>query len=192
MTSQNPAYAQIGVIYRFCAQSMRYPTSQWFTDSYLQILYDFLRTLGGTKEIETLQQQIATAANALEPLQVEYTRLFINGIPHVVAPMYAGVYIDKTLRGKFSEEILTYYGKCGYTLSNSGDLPDNLVHQLEFLSFLAEDGDQAAEEEFLRRFFLRWFPVFASRIKEEAVHPFYPVIVSIIDFFTKEEEEYGV
>jgi len=192
MASQNPAYAQISVIYRFCAQSMRYPSTQWFTDNYLQTLYDFLRTLRGTKEIEILQQEIETAGKALEPLQVEYTRLFINGVPHVVAPMYAGVYIDRSLRGKFSEEILTYYAQCGYTLSTPGDLPDNLVHQLEFLSFLAEDGNQNAEEEFLRRFFLRWFSMFASRINKEALHPFYPVIVSIIDFFTKEEEEYGV
>lgn len=192
MTSHNPAYAHISVIYRFCAQSMRYPDADWLTDNYLQTLYDFLTILGGTDEIQLLQQEIQSAAQSLEQLQVEYTRLFINGVPHVIAPLYGGVYIDQSLRGKFSEEISVYYANSGYSLNKHGDLPDNLVHQLEFLSFLAEDGNQAAEEEFLRRFFLPWFSVFAPRIKEEAAHPFYPVIVSIIDFFTKEEEEYGV
>lgn len=192
MTHHQPAFEQLAAIYRFCAQSMIYPSKEWFTGIYINSLYSFLEVLGGQEEIDKLQKMFTDEEDSLETLQVEYTRLFITGVPHVIAPPYASVYIDKSLRGKYSEEILKFYQLSGFTLNKHADLPDNIVHQLEFLSLLTEDGNQKAEEEFIRLFFLPWFPVFASRVRKEAELPFYPVIVSIIEFFTKEEEEYGV
>lgn len=171
---------------------MHYPSAEWFNDQYLNGLYSLLESLGGTEELAALQQAFAGDSDKLETLQVEYTRLFITGVPHVAAPPYASVYLDKTLKGKFSEDILGFYHRAGYVLNEHVDLPDNIVHQLEFLSLLAEDGNQKTEGEFIRRFVWPWFPTFSSRVRKEAEHPFYPVIVSIIDFFTKEEEEYGV
>jgi len=178
----------IATLYRFCAQSMQYPEANWFTDKYLASLNTLLQTLGGADEINNLQKAIAESSNLLEDLQVEYTRLFINGVPHVAAPPYASVYLEKTLKGKYSEEILLFYQFHGYTLAESSDLPDSLIHQLEFLSYLAEDKNRSAEEEFLNRFFLPWFPIFSANVLEEAQHPFYHIIISIIEFFTKEEE----
>lgn len=184
--------AHIATLYRFCAQSMQYPDSEWFTDNYLTCLYGLLDALGGSEEKSILQAEFNGSKDILEDLQVEYTRLFINGVPHVAAPPYASVYLEKTLRGKYSDTILTFYRSLGYTLTEKADLPDSLIHQLEFLSFLAEDNNQASEEEFLARFFLPWFSIFAAKVKEEAQHPFYRTIVSFIDFFTKEDMEYGV
>lgn len=182
----------IATLYRFCAQSMQYPEPEWFSEKYLASLYKLLEALGGREEIETLQAAFSTSRDILEDLQVEYTRLFINGIPHVAAPPYASVYLEKTLRGKYSDEILLYYRSLGYTLKETADLPDSLIHQLEFLSFLAEDQNRDGEEEFLNRFFLPWYPKFSTIVHQEAQHPFYRIIVSFIDFFTKEEMEYGV
>lgn len=139
-----------------------------------------------------MQAEFSVSKDILEDLQVEYTRLFINGVPHVVAPPYASVYLDKTLRGKYSDKILTYYRSLGYTLAENADLPDSLIHQLEFLSFLAEDNNQPGEEEFLACFFLPWFSIFASKVKEEAQHPLYRTIISFIDFFAKEDMGHGV
>ncbi|MGB3212647.1 MAG: molecular chaperone TorD family protein [Desulforhopalus sp.] len=155
-------------------------------------LYGLLDVLGGEEEKKLLQAELGQSKDFLEDLQVEYTRLFINGIPHVAAPPYGSVYLEKTLRGKYSDEILAYYQSLGYDLTKDADLPDSLIHQLEFLSLLAEDQNRDAEEEFLDRFFLPWYPIFASNVKEEAQHPFYKIIISFIDFFTKEEKEYGV
>ena len=182
----------IATLYRFCAQSMQYPDPEWFSDNYLTSLYGLLDALGGIKEKEFLQQEFSLSKDILEDLQVEYTRLFINGVPHVAAPPYGSVYLEKTLRGKYSDEILAYYRSLGYNLTENADLPDSLIHQLEFLSFLAEDQNRDGEEEFLARFLLPWFSIFASKVKEEAQHPFYKIIISFIDFFTKEEKEYGV
>jgi putative dimethyl sulfoxide reductase chaperone len=191
MQESSPA-DHIATLYRFCAQSMQYPDSDWFSDNYLSSLYGLLDALEGDKEKLSLQTEFKLSKNILEDLQVEYTRLFINGVPHVAAPPYGSVYLEKTLRGKYSENVLNYYRSLGYNLTESADLPDSLIHQLEFLSFLAEDQNRDAEEEFLSRFFLPWFSIFAARVKEEAQHPFYKIIISFIDFFTKEEKEYGV
>jgi TorA maturation chaperone TorD len=182
----------IAAIYRFCAQSMQYPDPSWLTNDYFSSLYGLLDALGGDNEKEKLKSTLSSAKDYLEDLQVEHTRLFINGMPHVTAPPYGSVYLEKSLQGKYAENVLIYYRSLGYTLSENSDLPDNLIHQLEFLSFLAEDKNQQAEEEFLVRFFLPWYTTFSKLVKEESQHPFYHVIISIIDFFTKEEKEYGV
>lgn len=190
-TDQQAPTDHIATLYRFCAQSMQYPDGRWLTENYLASLNELLDALGGKEE----KQSLETALNKrdfIEDLQVEYTRLFINGVPHVAAPPYGSVYLEKTLRGKYSDQILLYYRSLGYDLTGNADLPDNLIYQLEFLSFLAEDKNREKEEEFLARFFLPWYPIFAAKVKEEAQHPFYKIIISFIDFFTKEEKEYGV
>ncbi len=182
----------ISIIYRFCAQSMHYPEPLWVTENYFSSLFKLLDALGGYEEKELLTSTLDNSENYLEDLQIEYTRLFINGMPHVVAPPYGSVYLEKSLQGKYAEKLLLYYRSLGYILSKHADFPDNLIHQLEFLSFLAEDNNQQAEEEFLIRFFQPWYPRFSKQVREGALHPFYLVIITIIDFFTKEEKEYGV
>lgn len=189
---KNTPTDHIATLYRFCAQSMQYPDPEWFSENYLSSLYGLLDALNGREEKKILQAEFNRSKNILEDLQVEYTRLFINGAPHVAAPPYGSVYLEKTLRGKYSDEILLYYRSLGYNLTENADLPDSLIHQLEFLSFLAEDKNRESEEEFLARFFLPWFSIFASIVNKEAQHPFYRTIISCIDFFTKEEIEDGV
>jgi TorA maturation chaperone TorD len=190
--AHSSATDHIATIYRFCAQSMKYPESSWLTEEYFSGLFELLALLGGEGQMRELQAAIETSADFLEDIQVEHTRLFINGAPHVAAPPYGSVYLDKSLQGKYSEDVLIYYHSQGYTISEQADLPDNLVHQLEFLSFLAEDKNRAGEEEFLQRYFLPWYTLFSAKVKEEIQHPFYQVIINIIDFFTKEEKEYDV
>lgn len=191
MLNQSPT-EHVATLYRFCAQSMQYPDTSWFNDQYREKLQLLLATLGGEKQSKALENSFTKSKDILEDLQVEHTRLFINGVPHVAAPPYASVYIDKTMRGQYSDNVLRFYNTSGYNLKASADLPDSLIHQLEFLSFIVRDQNHEGEIEFLSQFFLPWFPVFATKVKEEAQHPFYPIIISLIDFFTKEEEEYGV
>jgi len=191
MHNQSPA-EHVATLYRFCAQSMQYPDASWFNDQYREKIQLLLATLGADDQSKALEKSFARNGDILEDLQVEHTRLFITGVPHVAAPPYASVYMEKTLRGPYSDKILHFYNTSGYDLKAGADLPDSIIHQLEFLSFIVRDQNSEGEIEFLSQFFLPWFPVFASRVKEEAQHPFYPIIISLIDFFTKEEEEYGI
>jgi putative dimethyl sulfoxide reductase chaperone len=187
MHNTSPA-EHIATLYRFCSQSMQYPDTTWFNNDYLEKLLLLLDTLGEDTLSNQLKECVNASADILEDVQVEHTRLFINGVPHVAAPPYGSVYIDKTIRGQYSDKVLSYYSAAGYSLKEGADLPDSLIHQLEFLSFLAKDQNHEREKEFLSKYFIPWFPIFAARVKEEAEHPFYQIIISLIDFFTKEEE----
>ncbi len=180
-----------GMVFRFCAQSMRYPDSQWFTDEYCNGLYLLLDALDAAQERQDIDSTFADAG-FLERLQAEYTRLFINAAPHVIAPPYGSVYKNHSLGGQYTEDIHLFYRRHGYDLREKSDFADNIVYQLEFLSCIAQQGEDDIQREFLSCFFFPWFGEFSRRVKEEAELPFYPVIISLIDFFTKEEEKYGI
>lgn len=182
----------IAGLYRFCAQSMKFPKINWFTRDYLECLYRILEKIGGLEQKRDLEQAFSLSTLHLEKLQIEYTRLFINGSPHVLAPPYASVYFDKSLQGQSTEKILSFYASKGFLMRQGSDLPDHIVHQLEFLALLVETGDQRSEAQFLSSFFLPWFQMFFPRVVHESRHPFYRIVVQIIDYFTKEEDEHGI
>lgn len=178
-------------LYRFCSQSMRFPAHQWFTKEFLDIFYQILDGAGDTDRKKELQM-VFDSGIGLEKLEIEYTRLFINGSPHTVAPPYASVYLDRSLQGASTEKILSYYIEKGFRMCAGSDLPDSLVHQLEFLALLVERGDLQGEVYFLTQLFLPWFQQFLDRIVQEARHPFYRTVVLLIDYLTKEEDEHDI
>jgi TorA maturation chaperone TorD len=181
----------IARVYRFLSQCMQYPDAQWMNEEFFHVFYNLLGTLGGVEDGISVKREIDNADNPLEDLQIEYTRLFINGVPHVIAPPYGSVYMDQSLQGAFAGDTLAFYRKKGFGMEESADLPDHLLHELEFLSLLAEDNDLAGEEEFLTKLFRPWYAKFQLRVTEKAHHPFYRVVVQLIDFFTKEEDKDG-
>jgi len=181
----------IARVYRFLAQCMQYPDAEWMNQEFLNVLYNFLGSLEAVDEGVEIKKEIDNAEDFLEDLQVEYTRLFINAAPHVVAPPYGSVYIDKALQGTFAGKTLTFYRDKGFGMEEDADFPDHLTHELEFLSLLAEELDFAGEEEFLKKLFRPWYGIFQARVTEGAHHPYYRVIVQLIDFFTKEEDKDG-
>ncbi|MBU0960241.1 MAG: molecular chaperone TorD family protein [Proteobacteria bacterium] len=181
----------IAAVYRFLAQCMQYPDTDWMNEDFFNIFYNLLGTLGGIEEGVEIRKAINSADDYIEDLQVEYTRLFINGVPHVVAPPYASVYMDKALQGTFAGNTLAFYREKGFDMDQNADLPDHLIHELEFLSLLAEEKDFAGEEKFLTKLFRPWYQKFYARVTEEAHHPYFRVVVMLIDFFTKEEDKDG-
>jgi putative dimethyl sulfoxide reductase chaperone len=181
----------INAVYRFLAQCMQYPDREWMTQDFFDVLYNLLGTLGGIEEGVEVRKSINSAKDYIEDLQVEYTRLFINGVPHVVAPPYGSVYMDKSLQGTFAGNTLAFYRQKGFTMDQGADLPDHLIHELEFLSLLAEEKDFAGEEEFLKKLFRPWYRQFHARVMEKTHHPYFRVVVMLIDFFTKEEDKDG-
>ena len=157
----------------------------------MNVFYNLLGTLGATEDGVSIKKEIDNSNDYLEDLQVEYTRLFINGMPHVIAPPYGSVYMDQSLQGAFAGDTLAFYREKGFGMDEKADLPDHLIHELEFLSLLAEDNDSDGEEEFLKKLFRPWYSKFHPRVTEGAHHPFYRVVVQLIDFFTKEEDKDG-
>lgn len=179
-------------VYRFLSQCMQYPDTEWMTDDFFNVLYNLLGTLGAVDDGTLIKKEIDSSQDPVEDLQVEYTRLFINGIPYVVAPPYGSVYMDQSFQGAFAGDTLAFYKKKGFGMEEKADLPDHLIHELEFLSLLAEENDSTGEEEFLQKLFRPWYKKFQLRVIEKTHHPYYRVLVQLIDFFTKEENEDGL
>lgn len=181
-------------LYRFCGQSMRFPEPVWFNGNYLACLFSLLDHLGAVHEKTAIEAAFASssAESALEEIQIEYTRLFINGVPHVSAPPYGSAYLDGSLQGKSTDIVLNFYRQHGYQPQDSNIPPGHLVHQLEFLARLTERGDVITEQSFLSTCIIPWYGQFAERVLNKAHHPFYRTVVQIIAFFIEEEDEHGI
>jgi len=187
MDDQETALTMAG-LYRLLAQGMQFPENSWLDDQYLDFLEDLLARFGREEE-RSLLAGSRNGQDFLDALQIEYTRLFINAHPTVVAPPYASVYLssDSMLGGAISDKTLAYYRAKGFDLADGNDFPDHLVLELEFLALLCEERDEEGEEEFLRTLFRPWFTQFRTRVAREARHPYYRVLIELIDTFTKEE-----
>ncbi|MGC8502054.1 MAG: TorD/DmsD family molecular chaperone [Desulfurella sp.] len=73
----------------------------------------------------------------LEDLQVEYTRLFINAYPKVIAPPYESFWREKEIYGETTIAIKKLYAACNLdTSKNWHDLPDHIAAELAFLAYL--------------------------------------------------------
>lgn len=181
----------ISRVYKFLSQCMQYPDTEWMNEDFFNVFYNLLGTLGAVEEAVEIKKEINNAEDPVEDLQVEYTRLFINGMPHVIAPPYGSVYMDKSLQGTFAGNTLAFYREKGFDMEKEADLPDHLIHELEFLSLLTLEKDFDGEEGFLTKLFRPWYEKFHPRVTEGAHHPFYRVVVQLIDVFTKEENKDG-
>jgi TorA maturation chaperone TorD len=189
--SESNTSQDIASLYRFMAQCMQYPDPEWMNDDFFNVFYNLLGSLGAVTEGKEIRKALEQSSDFIEDLQVEYTRLFINGVPHVIAPPFASVYMDKSIQGAFALKTLNFYREKGFTMGEDADLPDHLIHELEFLSLLTEEEDYVGEEEFLSKLFRPWYKCFCPRVAEKTRHPYYRMVVTLIDSFTKEEEEDG-
>lgn len=178
---------KLAEIFRFLAQSMKYPEPKWFNDSYWSVLDSLLDDLVWSEEREILSTWGRDTGCFLEKLQLEYTRLFINAVPHVLAPPYASVYAhdDGTLYGQITEQTKKFYKEKGYAL-NSEDIPDHIVYELEFLAILVVQ-DKYGFEVFLTTLFYPWFTKFQKKVLKETNNAFFEIIIKLIDFFTRKE-----
>jgi len=180
---------------RGLARGFTYPDTGWVATlldgQWPEALAAVLEPLGLSAEgvrqaIETLPEELEVA---LQALQVEYTYLFINAVPHVPAPPYASAYTAQgLLMGEPAEAALVAYRQAGLALAGDyRDLPDHLAAELEFLAWLGEQalaaqesGDeeqaglrQAQQQAFLNQQVRPWLSAFCRRVKEAARLPFY-------------------
>ncbi len=178
-------------IYSFLALSMKYPEPSWFDHGYTSNLITILKEAGLTAEAESLSMISVPDDKVLEDLQVEYTRLFINAVPQVPAPPFGSIYLEsgRSLYGKTTEKVRDFYREHGFDISDPSAVPDELTLELEFLGLLAGQGRYEEEGRFLSDFFRPWFVRFRDIVVAEARHPFYVVLVKLIDFFTLQEED---
>ena len=181
---------------RGLARGFSYPDAPWvetlLSGQWPKAFREVLEPLGLSGE--GLEKAVAALparpAEALQALQVEYTRLFINSVPHVPAPPYASAYFGQgMLMNEPAEAALQAYRRAGLDLTEGfGDLPDHLSAELEFLSWLEdrvfeahEKGEIEREKEwtdqkeaFWSLQLKSWLAEFTKRVEEAARMAFYP------------------
>ena len=174
-------------IYRYMALSFRYPEATWFNDDFWTVFFEIAEQACFGEDVKRSRDSLC-AAHWLEDIQVEYTRLFVTGVPKTVASPYGSVYIDGNgrLYDKYTEKVLTYYNQKGFELKDDFHPPDYLVYQLEFMAMLVES-DPDGLEEFITDYFRPWFEEFMERVLAGSTHPYFRLIVKVVDFFTSPE-----
>lgn len=177
-------------VYGFLALTMRYPDISFLTEDFLDVFEELLGSFDMTSEQEEIRTCRQQDSNLVDTLQVEYTRLFINGIPHIIAPPYGSFYLDGdyTLQGKSTRRARDFYREYGYDIADTSEPADHIRFELEFLAALTRDNELEAEEQFLKTIFRPWFTSFYKTVLDDKGHPFYQVSTKLIDMFTKEEQ----
>ena len=176
--------------YLFFSRTMRYPEDDFLTDTFLDAYENLLDKLELIKEKEQIRSCRTEDKNLLQTLQVEYTRLFINAIPHVIASPYASVYqqSDHDLKGTLTEKTRDFYREQGYDITDAAEPADHIRIELEFLAALTKTGKIDEEQQFLQQLFRPWFTQFRDRVLEGSQHPFYTISVQLIDQFAQTDE----
>ena len=185
----DPDAERLSEFYLFLSLTMRYPDAVFLTDEFLDTYENLLAGLDLEKEQQRIHACRQEDDNLLQTLKLEYTRLFINAVPHVIAPPYASIYRDgdHDLQGKTTEQTRDFYRENGYDISDSSEPADHIRFELEFLSALAGEGKFDQEEQFLQKLFRPWFTKFRDQVLAETIHPYYAVSIELIDIFTRKD-----
>jgi TorA maturation chaperone TorD len=186
----DPEAESISELYLFLSLTMRYPEADFFTNEFLDSYEQLLTGLKMEEEQKSIHACRQDDENLLQTLRVEYTKLFINAVPHVIALPFASVYSDgdHDLQGKTTAQTRDFYRENGYDISDTSEPADHICLELEFLAGLVRDGKFDREEQFLTKLFRPWFTKFRDQLLEETIHPYYRVSVRLIDFFTRENK----
>jgi TorA maturation chaperone TorD len=148
--------------------------------------------LGATENIVRLATRLGEHPDrdaALHELEREYTRLFVNAYPGVVAPPYSSVYLDKDrlVWGPSTSEVVKLYMAAGLGIAQDfHDIPDHIAAELEFASYLismqpkretdrtsATEALARIEIRFLVKHLFKWAPAFFRHVSESSAKTFY-------------------
>ncbi len=178
-------------LFLFMALLLRFPDKSFFNDEFLDGLERLLRNISMDDELVKIKRWRSSCGSIIDDCQIEYTRLFINAVPGVVAPPYASFYLDgdRSLYGKAMEKTLAFYHKYGVDVADSEVEPADIVYmELEFIAYLLKCNELEAADEFISSLFMPWFEKFHLQVKGGTEHPFYSVVVDLICFFLEEEK----
>ena len=134
-----------------------------------------------------------------EELQIDYAKLF-KGPNTLLAPPYGSVYLDegRQVMGFSTMEVIKTYEQEGLAKSSDfKDLPDHIVVEMEFMSFLIYQELAALEKKdielarkyiekqntFLNSFLHQWIPSFCQKIKEGTENKFYISLADCLSIF---------
>ncbi len=155
--------------------------------------------------IQNMRKEIKAAAD-LEPLKVDFAKLFVGPYELLAAP-YGSVYLDggRKIMGDSTLDVKDQYRQAGLDIAKDfKDAPDHIAAELEFMyyliykeieSFSNSDSEAAIgfvrkQKSFLENHLMAWVPQFANHIIENAENAFYPNLAKATEAFLKENFEF--
>ncbi|MCX6031903.1 MAG: molecular chaperone TorD family protein [Chloroflexi bacterium] len=121
------------------------------------------------------QQMVdALSGEALEDLQAEHVRLFVNAYGGAPCLPYESVYVEGRVLGEVAQEVAAFYAQWG--VREASEMPDHAAVELAFAAQLArlrslfEEGEERnlvrqALEEFERDHLRVWLPGLAADLQ---------------------------
>lgn len=178
-------------IYRILSKGFSYPGKKNINDMrsiieelasspYLdQSIYPYFETILSNIEIEEIQK--------------EYSRLFLKGTVPICESSY-------NLRVNVIPDVSAFYTAFGLT-PKSGESPDSLPYELEFVSILSlktaiaqiqDDMDIAkdAYRKFLKEHMFEFVKRFSKRVDEAKPNPFYKAVTELLKRLVEKEMGY--
>lgn len=147
--------------------------------------------------------RVAFAAQDLQTLLVDYTRLFLGPVEALAQP-YGSFWLDAPMAAEDNppSSVLALYGEGGFELGDDfGELPDHVAVELEFLYLLTYNKNQAQEagnseecasiesleKRFLDEHLAVWVAPFCAAIRTGAETAFYRELADITEGFVAME-----
>lgn len=147
----------------------------------------------------------AFAAQDLQQLLVDYTRLFLGPIQALATPYGSAWLKPETAQAEDPTAALRgLYAQGGFDIGDDfADLPDHVAVELEFLYLLlftqreamrSGNADDLAAVQILQRRFLdehlgAWIDAFAARVKANATTAFYRELAALTERFVRMEAD---
>ncbi|NTV49579.1 MAG: molecular chaperone TorD family protein [Geobacteraceae bacterium] len=203
MTEKPSVAATREDIYRLLAACYYPPTAALLKELSCAGLAEMLNSAAPDAVEPARQMASYCSASMPEEQLVEYSRLFLGPFK-LVAPPYGSVWLDasKIVMGASTARVAAFYDNCGLRLADDfHELPDHIAVELEFMSFLAFKGREAAmagdnieagrlsavQQEFLDNFLLPWLGQFTASIVEDGESPLYQAIAHCTSAFVTED-----
>jgi len=189
------------LLYRFLAQLFAYPDAQLIDALARGEAEEASRLTGIEPPPDLLEDDI------LLDLEAGFTGQFINRLGGVPAPPYGSLYMERDgiLMGQTSVKVLEAYRTEGLSLEGSGEPPDYLATELEFLYYLVKqeedalsrrDVEDARDKTVKQRIFVGelmepWVMSFCKRMGQDRDgHPFYLWGAKLLQQFCSMEKEW--
>ncbi len=187
------------LLYRFLAGLFAYP-DQEFVAALARGEADEAARLTGIDAPPSLAED-----DPLLELETGFTDLFINRLGGVPAPPYGSIYLEQAgiLMGASTLKALEAYRTEGLALEGSGEPPDYLATELEFLYYLVVQEEEALlarkveaaraftlkQRAFVGELLMTWVPIFARKVATASgAHPFYQWGVRLLQRFGEMEQ----
>lgn len=182
-TARNRIAVARSIVYKTFAALFCYPGEANWRAGGLGLLMPALSELSDCAAFRTFSAGLKPD-DVPDPLALEaiYTRLFIAGTHGDQVPLREASYLTVPEKEVW-EDAIRFYEHFGldYDLETTGELPDNLLVELDFMHFLsfveagAEDPRPllAGQRDFVEKHLIRWLPQFATAIANGAeVQPY--------------------